>query len=81
MLKSIQTSIVLVLRKTTERKEALEAGTVKLIGTQTNEIINKTRELILNREKYEKMSSAENPYGDGKSSERILKACLDELNF
>ena len=72
---------VLVLRKTTERKEALEAGTVKLIGTQTNEIINKTRELILNREKYEKMSSAENPYGDGKSSERILKACLDELNF
>tara|TARA_B100000941_G_C28490440_1_gene547606 strand:- start:691 stop:1803 length:1113 start_codon:yes stop_codon:yes gene_type:complete len=70
---------VLVLRKNTERQEALEAGTIKLIGTQPNEIIKKTIELISDKKLYEKMSSAKNPYGDGKSSERILKACLDEL--
>lgn len=64
---------VLVMRDTTERPEALEAGTVKLVGTDFNKIVNGVSALLENRESYERMSKAVNPYGDGKACERIVK--------
>ncbi|MDE3270646.1 non-hydrolyzing UDP-N-acetylglucosamine 2-epimerase [Pseudoalteromonas sp. G4] len=64
---------VLVMRDTTERPEALEAGTVKLVGTDKNVIIKEVNELLTNNEAYIAMSRAHNPYGDGKASERIVK--------
>lgn len=63
---------VLVMRDTTERPEALEAGTVKLVGTDYNMIVDSVSELIENPKQYEIMSSATNPYGDGMASERIV---------
>ena len=63
---------VLVMRDTTERPEALEAGTVKLVGTDKQVIIKEAQRLLDNDEAYEKMSKAHNPYGDGKASERIV---------
>lgn len=63
---------VLVMRDTTERPEALEAGTVKLVGTDYDKIVCEMSELIENQSSYEKMSRAINPYGDGKSCERII---------
>ncbi|MGC8652647.1 MAG: non-hydrolyzing UDP-N-acetylglucosamine 2-epimerase [Candidatus Kryptoniota bacterium] len=63
---------VLVMRDATERPEAVTAGTVKLVGTDTQRIIGTTRELLLNEETYSMMSRAHNPYGDGKASERIV---------
>jgi len=63
---------VLVMRDTTERPEALEAGTVKLVGTNTQKIIDEAMELINNQIAYEKMSKSHNPYGDGKSCQRIV---------
>ncbi|MFP4024803.1 MAG: non-hydrolyzing UDP-N-acetylglucosamine 2-epimerase [Thiohalospira sp.] len=63
---------VLVMRDTTERPEAVDAGTVELVGTDKDIIIKKITELIKNKTKYETMSKAHNPYGDGKASERIL---------
>ncbi|WP_136669280.1 non-hydrolyzing UDP-N-acetylglucosamine 2-epimerase [Flavobacterium sp. H122] len=62
---------VLVMRDTTERPEALEAGTVQLVGTDTGTIVNACLELLDNEVLYKKMSQAHNPYGDGKASERI----------
>ena len=62
---------VLVLRDTTERPEGLEAGTLKLIGTEENNIYNNIKDLLDNKEKYNKMSKASNPYGDGTASKRI----------
>ena len=62
---------VLVMRNTTERPEAIQAGTVKLVGTQIDEIIKQTNILINNRDEYLKMSRSHNPYGDGQSSKRI----------
>ncbi len=67
---------VLVMRDTTERPEAVEAGTVELVGTNKKLIISKVEELIKNTEKYETMSKAHNPYGDGKASSRIVKVLL-----
>lgn len=67
---------VLVLRDVTERPEAVEYGTVKLVGTDTNKIIEEAEKLIRNKEEYQKMSKAVNPYGDGKASERIADAIL-----
>ena len=64
---------VLVMRDTTERPEALEAGTVKLVGTDFNKIVNEVSKLLTNQEYYERMSKAVNPYGDGKASERIAR--------
>ena len=64
---------VLVMRDTTERPEALEAGTVKLVGTDFDKIVNEVSALLENRECYERMSKAVNPYGDGKACERIVK--------
>ena len=72
---------VLVLRNETERPEAVEAGTVKLAGTQKDRIISLASELITNEEAYEKMAKAVNPYGDGFASERIVKALLYEYGL
>lgn len=62
---------VLVMRDTTERPEALEAGTVKLVGTDYGKIIKEVSALIEDREYYDRMSKAVNPYGDGKACQRI----------
>lgn len=64
---------VLVMRDTTERPEAIEAGTVFLVGTNKAQIIKKVNQLINNKEVYEKMSKAHNPYGDGKASQNIYE--------
>lgn len=63
---------VLVMRDTTERPEAVEAGTVRLLGTDANLIRDAVQELLDDKVLYQKMSQAHNPYGDGKASERIL---------
>lgn len=68
---------VLVMRDTTERPEAVEAGTVELVGTDKNLIIKKVNELIKDKSKYEKMSKAHNPYGDGNASIRILESFIN----
>ena len=65
---------VLVMRDTTERPEALEAGTVKLVGTDYDKIVNEVSGLLDSQEYYEKMSKAITPYGDGKACSRIVKA-------
>lgn len=62
---------VLVMRDTTERPEGIEAGTLKLVGTDEDIIYNEFTQLLNNRKSYEKMACAVNPYGDGKASERI----------
>lgn len=67
---------VLVMRDTTERPEALDAGTVKLVGTDYNMIINEVSMLIDDKEAYEKMSKAVNPYGDGFACGRITKVLI-----
>ena len=64
---------VLVMRDTTERPEALEAGTVKLVGTDYNKIVSEVSALLDNQEYYDRMSKAVNPYGDGKACERIVQ--------
>ena len=69
---------VLVMRDTTERPEALEAGTVKLVGTDYDKIINEVSALLDNQAYYEKMSKAVNPYGDGKACDRIINILSDE---
>lgn len=65
---------VLVMRNTTERPEALEAGTVKLVGTDHNLIVNEVSRLLEDQSYYDKMSKAVNPYGDGLACGRIVKA-------
>lgn len=67
---------VLVMRDTTERPEALEAGTVKLVGTDYDMIVNEVSKLLDNKAHYDKMSKAVNPYGDGKACERIVNSLL-----
>jgi UDP-N-acetylglucosamine 2-epimerase (non-hydrolysing) len=69
---------VLVMRDTTERPEALTAGTVKLVGTDYNKIVDEVSKLIDNQKYYNKMSKAVNPYGDGKACGRIIKRIGDE---
>tara|TARA_R110000737_G_scaffold266025_1_gene273670 strand:- start:13961 stop:15082 length:1122 start_codon:yes stop_codon:yes gene_type:complete len=64
---------VLVMRDTTERPEAVDAGTVILVGTDKEKIINETLALMNNPERYKKMSKLHNPYGDGKASKRIVE--------
>ncbi len=63
---------VLVMRDTTERPEAVEAGTVKLVGTNKESIINEAQKLLDDENEYNTMSKAHNPYGDGKACERII---------
>lgn len=64
---------VLVMRDTTERPEALDAGTVHLVGTDYDKIVNEVSNLLDNAEEYARMSHAVNPYGDGKACERIVR--------
>ncbi len=64
---------VLVLRDTTERPEAVDAGTVKLVGATVNKIVEESQRLLDDNEAYEKMSKAHNPYGDGKASIKIVE--------
>ncbi len=63
---------VLVLRDTTERPEGVDAGTLKLVGTDAEVVQREMSNLIENKDEYERMANAKNPYGDGKASERIL---------
>ncbi|MEO0082905.1 MAG: UDP-N-acetylglucosamine 2-epimerase (non-hydrolyzing) [candidate division WOR-3 bacterium] len=67
---------VLVLREKTERPEAVEAGTAKLVGTNINRIVNVTETLIYSQKEYNKMATVKNPFGDGKASQRIRIYCL-----
>jgi len=64
---------VLVMRDTTERPEAVEAGTVVLVGTDTDKIVSEALNLLSNKDRYASMSQLHNPYGDGKSAERIVE--------
>lgn len=70
---------VLVMRDTTERPEALNAGTVKLVGTDFDKIVNEVSALLDDKQVYEAMSMAVNPYGDGKACGRIVDALLCRL--
>ncbi|MCS3194644.1 non-hydrolyzing UDP-N-acetylglucosamine 2-epimerase [Bacteroides thetaiotaomicron] len=65
---------VLVMRDTTERPEAVEAGTVKLVGTDAEAIVSNVTALLLDKEMYKRMSETHNPYGDGQACERIIAA-------
>ncbi|WP_296315290.1 non-hydrolyzing UDP-N-acetylglucosamine 2-epimerase [Winogradskyella sp. UBA3174] len=69
---------VLVMRYTTERPEAVDAGTVLLVGTNTSKIINETDKLLNDNKNYEAMSKLHNPYGDGKACERIVEFILNK---
>lgn len=64
---------VLVMRENTERPEALQYGTVKLVGTKETEIVQQVQELLTNKESYERMTKAVNPYGDGTASKKIVE--------
>jgi len=67
---------VLVLRQTTERPEALQAGTVRLVGVRREEVAAETRRLLDDEEHYRRMAAAVNPYGDGRAAERVVRAIL-----
>lgn len=69
---------VLVLRDTTERPEGIDAGTLKLVGTDSDVIYRETVRLLTDKEEYERMSKASNPYGDGHASERIVDAIIEK---
>ncbi|WP_150452385.1 non-hydrolyzing UDP-N-acetylglucosamine 2-epimerase [Arenibacter lacus] len=68
---------VLVMRDTTERPEAVDAGTVILVGTDKEKIVHETLDLLNNKKRYLKMSQLHNPYGDGKASKRIVSFMLN----
>jgi len=68
---------VLVLRDTTERPEGLEAGVLKLVGTDTNDIFSEASHLLSDEGAYEKMAQIANPYGDGQASKRIVRALFN----
>nr|WP_308160224.1 UDP-N-acetylglucosamine 2-epimerase (non-hydrolyzing) [Arsukibacterium indicum] len=70
---------VLVMRDTTERPEAVSAGTVKLVGTDRQKIVEQVSRLLTDSEYYQSMSFAHNPYGDGKACERIVTAIKQQL--
>ena len=72
---------VLVMRDTTERPEALDAGTVKLVGTNYDRIVEEVSDLITDRKAYNRMSQAVNPYGDGEACRRIVDSLLKTLNL
>ncbi len=71
---------VLVMRAVTERPEAVEAGTVRLVGTDQRRIVDGVTELLTKPDVYEKMSRAHNPYGDGHAAERIVALCKELLS-
>ena len=70
---------VLVLRRTTERPEAVEAGTARLVGTEPSSIVDEASRLLSDASAYEAMSRAVNPFGDGHASQRILDLCRNHL--
>lgn len=70
---------VLVLRDTTERPEGIKAGTLKLVGTDEEKIYKETKRLLTDKEEYERMSKASNPYGDGHTSERIADEIIKKF--
>ena len=70
---------VLVMRDTTERPEGIEAGTLKLVGTEESAIYREFSNLLSNQTEYDRMSKASNPYGDGFASRRIVNALLEHL--
>ncbi len=70
---------VLVTRETTERPEAVKAGTVKLVGSSPHKILKESEQLLNNTEYYKQISCMHNPYGDGKASERILRRLRDAM--
>lgn len=70
---------VLVLRDTTERPEGIKAGTLKLVGTDEDVIYQETKKLLTNKEEYDKMSKASNPYGDGHASKYIVDAIIQKF--
>jgi len=70
---------VLVMRDTTERPEGVEAGTCKLIGTQTDIIVNEVEKLFTDHNAYNRMAEKKNPYGDGKAANRIISILAQEL--
>lgn len=71
---------VLVMRENTERPEAVEAGTVRLVGTDRAEIIARAEELLTDTDAYERMATATNPYGDGRASEKIVQFLSERLS-
>lgn len=71
---------VLVLRDTTERPEGIDAGTLKLAGTDEENIYKLTKQLLTDKEEYDKMSKASNPYGDGHASKYIVDAIIEKFN-
>ena len=72
---------VIVLRDTTERPEGIEAGILKLAGTDEEVIFEMLDELLENQEEYDRMSKASNPYGDGKASKRIVDAIIEKFEM
>lgn len=70
---------VLVLRDTTERPEGIKAGTLKLVGTDEEQIYQETKRLLSDKEEYDRMSKASNPYGDGHASQRIVDAIINQF--
>ena len=71
---------VLVLRDTTERPEGIDAGTLKLVGTDEEVIYTEAKTLLEDKKAYAKMSKASNPYGDGKASQRIVDAIIEKYS-
>lgn len=71
---------VLVLRETTERPEGIEAGTLKLVGTNEDTIYTEAKKLLTDSSEYLKMSNSSNPYGDGKASVRIVDSIIEYFN-
>jgi UDP-N-acetylglucosamine 2-epimerase (non-hydrolysing) len=71
---------VLVLRETTERPEAVTAGTAKLVGTETVNIVNAATELLSDLDSYNRMANAINPFGDGHAAKRIVEIIKDYFN-
>lgn len=72
---------VLVLRNTTERPEAIAAGTVRLVGTDAEKIYQAATELIRDEEEYARMANAVNPYGDGQAARRIVRRIKYEFGL
>ena len=71
---------VLVMRETTERPEALEAGTSKLVGTNKNKIVTEVSELLRSKTVYDGMSKIHNPFGDGRAASRITQLIAHEFS-
>jgi UDP-N-acetylglucosamine 2-epimerase (non-hydrolysing) len=68
------------MRDTTERPEGVEAGCVRLVGTETSGIVDSVSALLTDPDEYDSMARVRNPYGDGRASERILDACKSFLS-